>query len=362
MATGINETVRKQAAVSCLLGLAAITGYLCYLIARPFLAPLVIAVMLAIVFHPLHLKIRTFLRNPNAAATISTTLVLVVVAIPLVVLGISLSGELSAVIQSLRDRSASQGGLSPYLTYLGDELLKRLGNFVNLSQLDPQEALLRGAEQISRYLLSAGAAAVSNLLSFVLDTVVVFFSLFFFFREGENILQGFGAMLPLSSDQTGKLFADIGKTMTANLYGGLAVAAAQGILTGFAFGILGVSAPILWALVTALASLVPVFGSALVWGPVSILLFISGHWIKAIILLAWGAGVVGQVDAVVRPYVIGAQVKVHTLLVFFSLLGGVEAFGIVGIFIGPVILSVTMAILDMLRKTDFSWKSTPRST
>ncbi len=362
MTTGINDTMRKWAAFVCLLGLAAIALYLCYLIAKPFLAPFVIAVMFAIVFHPLHLKIRRFLRNPNAAATISTTLVLVVVAIPLVVLGISLSRELSTVIQSLRERSVSQGGLSPYLTYLGDKLLIRLGNFVNLSQLDPREALLRGAEQVSRYILSAGAAAVSNLLSFILDTVVVFFSLFFFLREGESILQGFGAMLPLSSDQTGKLFADISKTMTAILYGGLAVAAVQGTLTGVALGILGVSAPILWALVTALASLVPVLGSALVWGPVAILLFISGHWIKAIILLAWGAGVVGQVDAIVRPYVIGAHVKVHTLLVFFSLLGGVKAFGIVGVFIGPVVLSVTMAILDILRKTDFSWKSTPRGT
>jgi predicted PurR-regulated permease PerM len=359
MTTGINETVRKQAAVVCLLVLAVIALYLSYLIAKPFLAPLVIAVMLAIVFHPLHLKIRTFFRNPNAASTISTTLVLVVVAIPLVVLGISVSGELSAVVQSLRERSRPQGGLSPYLAYLGENLLKRLGNYVNLSQLDPQEALLRGAEQVSRYLLSAGAAAVSNLLSFVLDAVVVFFSLFFFFREGESILQGFGAILPLNSDQTGKLFTDIGKTMTANLYGGLAVAAAQGSLTGIAFGILGLSAPILWGLVTALASLVPVVGSALVWGPAAILLFLSGHWIKAVILLAWGAGVVGQVDAVVRPYVVAAHVKVHTLLVFFSLLGGVEAFGIGGIVIGPVVLSVMMAILDMLRKTDFSWKSSP---
>jgi predicted PurR-regulated permease PerM len=150
--------------------------------------------------------------------------------------------------------------------------------------------------------------------------------------------------------------------MIANLYGGLAVAAAQGTLTGLAFGFLGLSAPILWALVAALASLVPVVGSALVWGPAAILLFLSGHWIKGVILLAWGAAIVAQVDAVVRPYVIGAHVKVHTLMVFFSLLGGVEAFGIVGIFIGPVVLSVSMAVLDMLRKTDFSWKSSPRST
>jgi predicted PurR-regulated permease PerM len=361
MSNASNETLRKQAAVASLLALGAIATYLCYLIAKPFLAPLIVSVMLAIVFHPLHLKMQAFIRNPNAAATLSTLLVLVVVTVPLVFLGILFSEELSALIQSLRDRSASQGGLTPYLTYLGGALMKRLGNFLDLSHLDPQEALLRTAEQTSRYLLSVSAAAVSNLLSFVLDTVVVFFSLFFFFREGESILEGFGALLPLRPDQTEKLFANISETMTANLYGGLAVAAAQGTLTGFAFGLLGVSAPILWALAAALASLVPVFGSALVWGPAAILLLSSGHWIKAIFLLAWGAGVVGQVDAIVRPYVIGAHVKVHTLMVFFSLLGGVQAFGIVGIFIGPVILSVTMAILEMLRKTDFSWETTSGS-
>ncbi len=356
-----NETVRRQAAIVFLLALAAITLYLCYLIARPFLVPLVIAVMLAIVFHPVHLKIRTLLGNRNASAAISTALVLIVVAIPLVILGISVSGELSAVLQSLRERSGSQGGLSPYLAYLSRNVLKWFGNYVNLSALNPEEAVLRGAEQISRYLLSVGAAAVSNALSFLLDLVVVFFSLFFFFREGESILQGLGALLPLSPDRTKNLFQRIGETTTANLYGGLAVAAAQGSLTGLAFGVLGLPAPVLWALVTALASLVPLFGSALVWGPAALLLFIHGHWIKAVILLAWGAGVVGQVDALVRPYIVGAHVKVHTLLVFFSLLGGVEAFGIVGIFIGPVILSVTMAVLDMIRNTDFSWKSNPQS-
>ncbi|HVA95689.1 MAG TPA: AI-2E family transporter [Candidatus Dormibacteraeota bacterium] len=362
MTTGINnETVRKQAAIVFLLALAAITLYLCYLIAKPFLAPLVIAVMLAIVFHPLHLKIRTLFGNPSAGAAISTALVLFAVAIPIVILGFSVSGELSAVLQSMRERSGSQGVLNPYLEHLSRSVLSWFGNYVNLSALDPEETVLRGAEQVSRYLLSVGAAAVSNALSFLLDLVVVFFSLFFFFREGESILQGLGALLPLSEEQTKKLFAEIGKTTTANLYGGLAVAAAQGSLTGLAFGVLGLSAPVLWALVTAMASLVPVFGSSLVWGPAALLLFVSGHWIKAVILLAWGAGVVGQIDALVRPYIVGAHVKVHTLLVFFSLLGGVEAFGIVGIFIGPVVLSVTMAVLDMIRKTDFSWKSSPQS-
>ncbi len=351
--------MKRQAAVVCLLALAATALYLCYLIAKPFLTPLIIAVMIAIVFHPLHLKVQTLVRKSNGAAALSTTLVLLVVAIPLVLLGISVSRELGDAIQMLREQRGSQVSLSPYLGHLLEKLSAWLQNYVNLSQLDPQAALLRGVEQLSRSLLAAGAAVLSNMASFSLGLVVIFFSLFFFFRDGEVILRGFAAIFPLNPDQSRKLFVGIGETMTANLYGGLAVAVAQGTLTGLAFAVLGLSAPILWALFTALASLIPVVGSALVWGPAAILLFLTGHWIKATILLAWGAGIVGQIDAVVRPYVIGTHVKVHTLLVFFSLLGGVEAFGVAGIFIGPIVLSFTMAILDMLKTTDFSWKSAP---
>jgi len=361
MMSETNETARKRAAIVCLVGLAGVALYLCYLIAKPFLGPVLIAVMLAIVFYPLHARMQLFFKRPSVAAALSTILVLLTVSIPIVLLGITVSGELRAVVQSLREQSWPQGGLSSYLAQSGENLLKRLGNYVNLSQLDPHTALLRWAEQASRYLLSIGAAAVTNLLSFALDSVVVFFSLFFFFREGKAIRKRLSAMLPLYPDQTEALFTGISETMIANLYGGLAVGLAQGILTGLSFWVLRLPAPILWAIVTALASLVPVVGSALVWGPASIFLLLSGHWVKALILIVWGAAVVGQIDVLVRPYVVSARVKVHTLLVFFALLGAVEAFGIIGIIVGPVILSVTLAVLNMLRHTNFSWHANPES-
>ena len=359
MMSGTNETARKRAAIVCLVGLAMVALYLCYLIAKPFLGPVLIAVMLAIVFYPLHKRILRFFQRPSVAAALSTIIVLLIVTIPVALLGMSVSGELRAVVQTLREQSWLQGGTSSYLKELFESLLRRLANYVDLSQLDPHAALLRWAEQASRYLFSVSAAVAANLSFFVLDSVVVFFSLFFFFREGKSIRQGVLALLPLYPDQTERLFTGISETMIANLYGGLAVGAAQGILTGLSFWVLGVPAPILWTLVTGLASLVPVVGSALVWGPASILLFLSGHWIKALILFVWGAAVVGQVDVLVRPYVVSARVKVHTLLVFFALLGGVEAFGIIGIIVGPVILSVTLAVLNMLRNTDFSWHTNP---
>jgi len=357
----MNETARKQAAAICLLSLAAVSLYLCYLIARPFLGPIVIALMLAIVFYPLHSRALRFVHNPSGAAALSTTLVLLIVTIPIVLLGISVSGELRGVVQSLREQSGSQGSLSPFLSHLSESLMKHLGNYVNLSQLDPHAVLLRWAEQASRSLFSVGATVVTNLVSFVMDSVVAFFSLFFFFREGKSIRQGLSEILPLSTDQTERLLMGISDTLIANLYGGIAVGAAQGILAGVSFWFLGLSAPILWALVTALASLVPIFGSALVWGPASIWLLLSGHWVKSLILFAWGAAVVGQIDVIVRPYVVSAHVKVHTLLVFFALLGGVKLFGIIGIFVGPVILSITLVVLDMLRSTNFSWQPNPEN-
>ena len=359
--TGMNDTTRKWAAIVCLVGLAVVALYLCYLIARPFLGPVLVAVMLVIVFYPLHLRVQRFFPSQNVAAAISTALVILLVTIPVVFLGISVSRELRWVAQSLREQSWSLGRLSPYLVKWGGDLLRRLGDYADLSQLDPQATVLRWAEQASRYLLSIGAAAVTNLVSFVLNSVVVFFSLFFFLREGENIRRGISAMLPLYPDQTERLLNGISETMIANVHGGLAVGAAQGILTGLSFWVLGLPAPILWTLVTGLTSLVPVVGSALVWGPASVLLLLSGHWGKALILLVWGAAVVGQADVVVRPYVVSARVKVHTLLVFFALLGGVEAFGILGIFVGPIILSVTFAVLDMLRTTNFSQQATSDS-
>jgi predicted PurR-regulated permease PerM len=98
-----------------------------------------------------------------------------------------------------------------------------------------------------------------------------------------------------------------------------------------------------------------------VWGPASILLFLGGHWLKGLMLLAWGGAVVGQVDVIVRPFVVSAGVKAHTLLVFFALFGGVKAFGIIGIIVGPLILSIALAALAMLTSTKFSWQSEPGS-
>jgi predicted PurR-regulated permease PerM len=343
---------RGQLTTAFLLVLAAIALYFCYLIARPFLNPVFLAVMIAIVFQPVHLRIQARVRSRNRAALISIVLVLLLVVVPAVGLGVVVSQEIRGLYMLLNERSAEQGGWNPYVMHAMERLLNWAGKYIDLSSLDLRGALLRWLEQISRTLLSWGAQVVSNTISFFVEAVVALFTLFFLFREGGSMKERVVAIVPLRSGQVERLFTGVSDSIVANVYGCLAVGIAQGSLTSLAFWVLGLPSPILWGVVTGLFSLIPIIGSAAVWLPAAIILAASGHWWKGLILLVWGIAIIGQIDSLIRPYVISERVKLHTLLVFFALMGGVKAFGVMGLFIGPVVLSVTLVLLEMLQESN----------
>jgi predicted PurR-regulated permease PerM len=345
-----------------LFALAALALYLSYLVARPFLNAIFAAVVLAVVFHPLHAKMHISARRPNLAATISTVLVILIVAIPAVVLGVAVTRELGDLYRSLGETSAAQGGISAYSAHLLEKPVRLLGRYVDMSRLDLRSALLGWVDSASRYLVGVSGKAVSNILSLVIEVVVVFFTLFFLFRDGISFQRHIAELLPLTREQSTRLVSRISETIVASVYGGIAVGLAQGLLTGLAFWVLGLSAPVLWGLVAALASLIPFVGTGLVWAPAVAVLAASGHWIKALVLLGWGVAIVAQIDALIRLYIVSGRAKMHNLLIFIALLGGVKAFGFMGIFIGPVIVSVTIVLLDMLKEVKSVSAQTERAT
>jgi predicted PurR-regulated permease PerM len=352
---------RKQATTLFLLVLAGATLYLCYVIARPFLEPFFVAVMIAIVVYPVHARIQARVRRQNAAALISTILVLVILIVPTIGLGVTVHKEITRLYQSLSESSAGQGGWNPYVTHATEHVVKWVGKYIDLSSFDLRGALTQWLKNISQPLLSVGAHAVTNVFVFIANAVVTFFTLFYLFREGRSMREHLGAILPLKSSQVERLFTGIDNSIIANVHGCIAVGVSQAVLTGLAFWVLGLPSPVLWAMVTGLFSMVPVIGSAAVWGPAAILLVVSGHWLKGLLLLGWGAAVVAQVDSVVRPFVISHRANMHPLLIFFALLGGVKAFGPIGLFVGPVVVSVTIVVFDLLRETnrDVSESSSP---
>ncbi len=348
--------VRNRAALFLLLSLIAITLYLCGLMLKPFIKPIVSALVMAIVFHPVHGRIRRFTRSPSAAALLSIILVLLVIIIPTFLLGRAISRELTDLYQSLSQKSAGGGGLSPYLLTLVEKAQGWMGRHAELSKFDLRAVALSRLEEATAFSLKLAAGLVGNATSLVVNAVISFIVLFFLFREGGSMLRRVAAALPLQAEQISQLFQGVNDTVIATVYGVLAVAAVQGALTGLAFRMLGLPSPILWGLVTAMFCLVPVVGTGAVWVPASIILAMSGHWGRGLILLAWGTAVVHPIDNIVRPYLIGGRVKLHGLYVFFALLGGLQAFGVIGLFVGPVLFSVTIALLGILRQEGWAWE------
>jgi predicted PurR-regulated permease PerM len=219
-----------------------------------------------------------------------------------------------------------------------------------ISNSDLRTAMANQAQKAVAVLLGMTAGALGSFTALLANALIAFFILFFLLRDGKAMLRRAAVLLPLRTDQTRRLFALVKDTLDATVYGTLAIAALQGALAGLAFWILGVSSAGLWGIVTALCALLPFIGTGIVLLPAISMLFFSGHWIKGLILVAWGLAIVHPVDNLLRPHLIGSRTKLSTLFVFFALLGGLKAFGGLGLFIGPMILAITLALLTFLRE------------
>jgi predicted PurR-regulated permease PerM len=185
------------------------------------------------------------------------------------------------------------------------------------------------------------------VLSFTVNFVVALFTLFFFLRDGASFLNRLQRLLPMDREHQERLLGNIVDAVVAVVHGSLVVATLQGLLAGLAYWFLGVPFAALWGVVTAFTALLPVGGSTLVTVPATIYLFLQGENVRGIILLVWSFGVVGMVDNILKPLLIGNRLGVPVLFLFFGILGGIALFGAVGIILGPAVFALLRALLDL---------------
>lgn len=321
---------------------------ICFVIVRPFLLPGAAALAFAVLLHPLLLAFRKWGLGPSSAATLGVFLVVILILVPLVFLGLGAFSELKQLFSRLAQASSADGGWEPYLLHVLEKPL----SWVGISSTDPDfdlRAIFReGAERGAATLAGLARGVITNIAGTVLEMVIVLFTLFFLLRDGDRIRERIKTLLPMNPEVVEMLSDRVHRSVVANMYGVVVVAAAQGSLTGLAFWFLSLPSPVLWGVVASMFSMIPLIGASSIWVVAAILLAVTGQYAKAAMLTAFGAGVISLADNVIRPYVISGQVKLHPLLVFFALLGGTRAFGIIGLFIGPAVLSVALAILEML--------------
>jgi predicted PurR-regulated permease PerM len=345
----ISEGSERRKRILFLCIAAAIAGFLCYLIVRPFAKPILTAAIMAVLFHPLFLRLKVITGNRTWAAFMSLTILLVVLTGVAALMAITVKREMIATYQWFKANTAARDGWTAAFSSWTDAAARWIGLHIGISPDVIRDAALARLDQVSAAIVTTTGNILASLGTISVSLVLTLVSFFFFLREGSQLLKRGAWLIPLRNDQKQRFIEETQSSIQANVVGVLTVAIVQGLLLGIGFWLLGIPSPILWALVTSCSSVVPFFGAAVVWVPGAVYLFLIGSWIKGLILLGWGAGVVSLSDNIVRPWIISERLKLSPIILLFALLGGVELFGPLGIFLGPTIFSIASSLGNMLR-------------
>jgi predicted PurR-regulated permease PerM len=341
--TSPKTTTSSQLTTVLSYGAILLLGYFVFLIVEPFLVPLAWSAVLAIFFYPLHEKLLRRMK-PTAAAMTSTlgvTLLLIVPAI--VVLVFTAREALEATAELQKALQVHGQGPSEGLALRAEEWV-RMRLPASWQTMDLSDPLQQAAEKIASYLGAVFAGLVKNLVTFFVDLFILIFALFFMFRDGELIVRGAKHLLPFDEDIQTDMAEESKELIFASVAVGLLVAAIQGVLGGISFVLAGISAPLFWGVLIAFFSLVPVVGSLLIWGPAALWLGINGHWGKALLVVVICGGVSTVADNIVRPLLLRNRTRLNELLLFIGVLGGLEAFGLLGLVVGPTIVAAAMGV------------------
>jgi predicted PurR-regulated permease PerM len=214
----------------------------------------------------------------------------------------------------------------------------------SMQDIDFEGPLRQGAERIATYLASSLGLMVKNALSLLVNLFITLFALFFMFRDGRKVMRAVRHLIPFERQLQDDMLSESRDLIFASVAVALLIAAIQGILGGTAFALAGVKAPVFLGLLVAFFSIVPVVGSALIWVPAALWLGASGHWGKAVIVVAICGGVAGLADNLVRPLLLRNRTRLNDLLVFLSILGGLQVFGLLGLVIGPTVVAAALGV------------------
>ena len=298
----------KRTTIIFLSVVALLVLGLAIIITWPFLKPVAFAIILAVVFYPVHERMLLATRQRNGlSALFSTLLVLVLFGVPSFIITTLAANEAVTAAHYLSRRSAEEGGVAMFATKLAAPLLHYIGRWVDLSKYDFYTIVSANAQRVSVTMVGFGADVLGNLAKFAIDSLITFVILFFLFREGKELADRTGRLMPLSPAQVARLYRNVSDTIIANVYGILSVGVAQGLLTGIAMKIVGMPSSLLLGLAAGFASIIPVVGSSLVWAPVAIYLLFSGLIWQGVFLVIWGVVVVSSADNIIRPWVVGGR-------------------------------------------------------
>lgn len=333
---------RERLLALVLVAASVLVAWLCWQLIKPFVPSITWALVLAVLAYPLHERIRRRVRWQSVAAGISVVVVTLVIALPATLVVRQAGDEAMTAMNSARElASADRWKLAierfPRLAPVREWVERE----VNIEkQVDDASAqVARGVKNV-----------LQRLVDLAMATLITLFLLFYFLRDKERILQTLAKLVPLAPAEAELVRKDVRNAISAIVFGTLVVAVVQGALGGVMFWLLGLPAPILWGSIMAVLAILPLFGAALVWIPAALYLALTGEMKSAVVLVIWGAVLIGLVDNVMKPLLVRGKLDLHTVPVFIAVLGGLLVFGGTGLVLGPVVLAIALGLFDVWRR------------
>lgn len=340
-------------------GVLSLLLYQMLRILSPFFVAALGAAILALTLYPIHEKILARVRRPNAAAGVSTALMVFIVVLPILFVGWMFLKETAKVYpmarhwaEDVRNRETHPGDPVP-----PPELLAAWENLRGTLEswgLDPQDAILNNLGELSSNMTHVATLIIKDLAFVLFNLLVLIFTLFFFLRDGASMINAFTDLIPMSHQHKQVILLRTQDTLYAVLRGMIIVSAAHGLLTGLGFAIFGVPFPVLLGTLATFTAPIPLVGTAIIWLPVVAGLMLEGSFHQAAYVGAWCLVVVATVDHLLRPLIIGNRAKIPMLLLFLGLLGGLRVYGFTGLLVGPVISAIFLSFVKIYRE-EYHW-------
>jgi len=330
-----------------------IAGAFCFLAYKlfvPFFIPIAWAAVFAILFSPLHAKVKKQVKKPAFAAAITTFVVLLVIVGPVTFLLLELVSEAGAALNHVNAMYSSgelQRLLNDHLPSL-DYAREKLAGWVDLSSANLTEMAKDALQRVSNFVINQTSVILSGGSQIALHFLLMTFSLYYFFKDGGALVKRLQRLMPLNEEDVKSIFRELRDLIFATIYSGVMVAVLQGIAGGILFGSVGIPSAVFWGSVMAFLSVLPIIGAFLVYVPAGLILIISGNVTSGVIVLVVGGAIISQIDNFLRPVLVSNRTAMHPMILFFSMMGGVALFGLLGIILGPVIAAIFLTILRVV--------------
>jgi predicted PurR-regulated permease PerM len=355
-------TDRERIAALFFYGFLALMVYLLYGLLSAFLVAIAWSILLAFVAHPALTELNRVIKSRSLCALMITLVVALGVIMPAIWVSERLAVEAQALYKAVA-AEVNRGGLKDLNDWIanwriGPTLERWTGRKLHIDEQAPQ-LLVQAAQFTSQYLLKNVATAARNVLGIVIDFGIILVTLFYLLRDGEGYYNSIRVLIPLSEDYKGPIFDTLRSTLSAVMRGMLLTALMQGATIGLGFYVVGMPYAVFLAIASAACGLLPFAGTALVWVPAAVYLGYTARWAAAIVLVVWCVISVAVIDNFIKPLAMKQGTGLPTLALFFGIAGGLEAWGAIGIFAGPAVMSIFAAFLRVYGESRVSEERSP---